>query len=183
MSLQGTGVGLLVQAEDGGSEKSVWVDQMFSAVPDLGDRVAGWTVHPYGPNGVSRIDRMLALLAAKRASNSIPFFITEWGLASDNGRTLSNNYGYPTNLTYAQAATVLRDVIAEWKSRYAGRFAQLILYQHADQKASGLHTNREYYFGVLKSDGTAKGEYTTEVRVQIGQSTTMEGNGRPTPRR
>ena len=169
IALRGTAVGLLVQGEDGGSSSSVWVDEMFSAVPDLEFHASGWTVHPYGPHGFEKIDRMLVWLDAK-ASRSVPFSITEWGLATDNGRTLSDNYGYPRDLTYEEAGATLRDVVATWKSRYGARFGQLILYQHADQKASGLHTDREYYFGVLKKYGGSKGAYTGQVRKLIAAS-------------
>ena len=39
---------------------SSWVDNMVAAVPDLSRYVAGWTVHPYGPAGFAKIDRMLS---------------------------------------------------------------------------------------------------------------------------
>lgn len=169
LALQGTGVGLLVQGEDAGSATSTWVDNMLAAVPDLGSYTAGWTIHPYGPNGSARIDRMLAYLAANGISTAIPFFITEWGLTSDNGRTLSDNYGYPTNMTYAAAAATVRDVFAGWRSSYGSRLAQAIVYQHADQRAPGRSTNREHYFGLLTSSGAAKGDYTAMVRRLISE--------------
>ena len=164
LALQGTGVGLLVQAEDAGSASSTWVDNMVAAVPDLGSYTAGWTIHPYGPNGSARIDRMLGYLAAKGLPTSIPVYITEWGLATDNGRSLSNNYGYPTNMTYADAATTLRNVFASWRSSYGSRLAQVIVYQHADQRAPGRTSNREHYFGLLTHTGGEKGDYTATAR-------------------
>ena len=39
-------VGLLAQADDGGSGSANWVNHMFDAVPNLGTMVDGWTVHP-----------------------------------------------------------------------------------------------------------------------------------------
>ncbi len=173
LALQGTGVGLLVQAEDAGSATSTWIDNMVAAVPDLASYTAGWTIHPYGPDGFARIDRMLSYLAAKGMSSAIPFYITEWGLASDNGRTLSNNYGYATNMTYADAAATIRDVFARWRSSYGSRLAQAIIYQHADQRAPGRSSNREHYFGALTSTGIEKGEFTAAVRRLVLEASTQ----------
>jgi hypothetical protein len=168
VALQGTGVGLLVQADDAGSANSSWVDNMVAAVPNLDTYTSGWTIHPYGPGGFARIDRMLSYLGARGMSTSVPFYITEWGLASDNGRTLSDNYGYPTNMTYTDAAATLRDVISRWKSSYGSRFAQLILYQSLDQRAPYASTRGEHYFGVLRKNGAAKEPYTSVVRSLLG---------------
>jgi hypothetical protein len=164
IALQGTGVGLLVQADDGGSSHPSWVDNMVAAVPDLGRYVAGWTIHPYGPGGFAKIDRMLSYLQAKGLPSTTPFYITEWGLASDNGRTLSDNYGYAPNMTYADAAATMRTVFARWRSSYGTRLAQAIIYQHADQQPSERSRQREHYFGLLKSTGGAKGELTATAR-------------------
>ncbi len=179
LALQGTGVGLLVQAEDAGSATSTWIDNMVAAVPDLASYTAGWTIHPYGPNGFARIDRMLSYLAARGMSSAIPFYITEWGLASDNGRTLSNNYGYATNMTYADAAATIRDVFARWRSSYGSRLAQAIIYHSADLALPGASTDREMYFGIFKKDATEKGAYTTELRAQVGSTPTTTPNIAP----
>jgi hypothetical protein len=168
IGLRGTGVGLLVQAEDGNARSSVWVDEMFAAVPDLAGWVSGWTIHPYGEGGFDKIDRMIEQLAAHGAPSSIPIFITEWGLASENGRALTNNYGYPTDMTYAEAATTLRSVMARWKTAYGSRIAEVIYYMLTDLQPPGTTTEREPYFGALKVDGSRKGEYTLEVRAQLG---------------
>ena len=171
-ALQGTGVGLLVQADDANTGSAVWVNQMFAAVPDLDDRVAGWIVHPYGPDGFARLDRLTSQLAGVGASSSVGYFITEWGLASDNGRTLSDNYGYPRDLTYSQAATTLNDAFAQWQSHVGSRLKQVIIYQNADLQSSGASSDREGYFGITKRDGSDKGAYTTAVRAKLGASTT-----------
>jgi hypothetical protein len=168
IALRGTGVGLLAQAEDGDAMSTVWVDAMFAAVPDLASRVSGWTIHPYGEGGFAKIDRMIAQLAAKKARRSIPIFITEWGLATGDGRTLSNNYGYPTNMTYAEAAATLHSVMARWKSAYGQRIAQVIYYMLTDLERPGTTNDGERFFGTLKVDGSHKGQYTLEVRTQIG---------------
>ena len=166
--LQGTGVGLLIQADDGGSKRSTWVDQMFSAVPDLHRSAAGWIVHPYGPSGTDRIKRTIAFLGARGVPvASIRVYVTEWGLASDNGRTLDDNYGYPTDLTYDQAAEILRATLSSWREAFGEQLAQVIIYQDYEPRPGGGSTHREHYFGVLRSNGADKGSYTAEVRRQL----------------
>ena len=170
-ALDGTGVGLLLQGDDGGSTSTVWLDEMFAAVPNLDDLAVGWTIHPYGPSGYARIDKMVGQLRGEGASRSLRIFVTEWGLATDNGRTLSDNYGYPTNMTYPQAAAVLASVIADWNKRYGSMLTQVLLYQISDQARPGASSSRESYFGVLRYDGTEKSGYTAEVRkLTSGQS-------------
>ncbi len=167
IALQGTGVGLLVQAEDGDAKNAVWVNSMFDAVPDLASRVSGWTIHPYGEAGFAKIDRMIADLAARNAPASIPIYITEWGLATGNGHDLSKNYGYPTDMTYSQAAATLRSVMTRWRTAYNGRIAQVIYYMLTDLAPPGSTAEGERFFGLLKVDGSRKGPYTFEARAQI----------------
>ena len=157
-------VGLLAQADDGGSGSSAWVDNMFAAVPDLGQRVAGWTMHPYGPQWQSSIDRILAQLSAVGAPSSIPLYITEWGLSTDNGRCLSENFGYSKCMTYSQAASTVESSVAGMRARYGSRLSAFYLFQARDQQATGSSTDREGYCGALQSNQAAKGAYTTAVQ-------------------
>lgn len=156
-------VGLLAQADDGDSGSSAWVDNMFAAVPDLAGRVAGWTVHPYGPKWQTKIDELISSTAAHGASSAIPIYVTEWGLASDNGRCLSDNYGWNQCMTYGEAATTLSSTVSAMRARYGSRLAAFYLYQAHDQQASGASTDRESYFGALQSNEAPKGAYTTTV--------------------
>jgi hypothetical protein len=158
-------VGLLAQG-DNAVNQTAWVVNMFKAVPDLGSRAAGWTIHPYGPNWKTRIDSTINSTKAAR-SPDLPIWITEWGLTTDNGRCLSDNYGYSRCLTYAQAATTLHTALTGMRSTYGSRLAALYLYQAHDQATSGTQTGREYYFGALQSRGQAKGAYTTEVKADL----------------
>jgi hypothetical protein len=160
-------VGLLAQADAGGGG-SQWVDNMFAAVPDLGQRVAGWTIHPYGTNWQNRMDALLTTTSAHGAPSTIPMFITEWGLASDNGRCLSDNYGWNKCMSYAEAASTLTTVLAGMRTRYTSRLAAFYLYHVHDQVPSGTSTDREAYFGALQSNGATKGPYTTEVQALTG---------------
>jgi hypothetical protein len=159
-------VGILAQADDGDTGSSTWVDNMFKAVPNLASIVAGWTVHPYGPEPgwKSRIDALVAQTQAEGAPSSIPIYVTEWGLATDNGRCLSDNYGWNRCMTYQEAATALGSTVAAMRARYGSRLHAFYLYQAQDQGPSGTSTNREEYFGALQNDGASKGPYTAEVQ-------------------
>jgi hypothetical protein len=158
-------VGLLAQADYGGAGGE-WVNGMFNAVPDLARRVAGWTVHPYGPRSrwQRSIDALLSQTQARGAPAGIPIFITEFGLASDNGACLDDNYGWNRCLTYAQAGQALSSTLASMRARYGQRIHSIFLYQLTDHLPSGAHASREDYFGVLRSNNSSKGAYTRMVQ-------------------
>ena len=169
VALRGTGVGLLVQGDDADLGGTVWFDEMFGAVPDLAEYASGWTVHPYGPAGRARIDRTLAYIRA-RAATPPRIFVTEWGLASDDGRPLNDNYGYPTNMTYQQAAATLRDVVASWRSRFGKALVQVLIFQSADRGPSGSSSDRERFFGVVRNNSWDKGAYTAVARALMART-------------
>jgi hypothetical protein len=156
-------VGLLAIA-DQYSGYTTWVNAMFKAVPDLGQRVAGWTVHPYGPKWQIPIDTLIADTQALGAPSTVPIWATEWGLSSDNGRCLTDNFNWNPCMTYAEAAGALGSTVTAMRARYGSRLRALYLFQAHDQRASGAENNREYYFGALQSNGATKGPYTTEVQ-------------------
>jgi hypothetical protein len=156
-------VGLLAQADDGGSGSSAWIENMFAAVPDLAQRVAGWTIHPYGPKWQARIDKLVSSTAARGAPSTIPIYVTEIGLSSDNGRCLSDNYGWNPCMTYSEAASTLDSTVSAMRARYGSRLAALYVYQGHDQATTGSSTERESYFGALQNNSSTKGTYTTEV--------------------
>jgi hypothetical protein len=168
VAMTGRGVGLLAQADDGGSGSSAWVDHMFRAVPKLGSYVDGWTVHPYGPreNWKPKFDRLIMQTGAHGASSRIPIDVTEYGISSDNGATLSDNYGWPKNATYAQAGSWLRDSIAAMRldPHIGPRLRMFIIYAAHDLGPARTSGDRERYFGVLQSNLADKGAYTSEVR-------------------
>jgi hypothetical protein len=159
-------VGLLAQADDGDSGSSNWVNNMFAAVPELASLVSGWVIHPYGPGWQARIDRMNGQLAAVGAPSSIPIFVTEYGIASDDGSNLTDNYGWPTNLTYAQTAGALQGVIDGMLARYPN-LVQIMLYENCDIQASGATNDREAYFGALRYDGSNKGQLTSTIHTEL----------------
>jgi hypothetical protein len=161
-------VGLLAQADDGGSASPIWVTHMFGAVPKLGKLVAGWTVHPYGPREKWRpkLRRLIAQTAAMGAPASVPIDVTEFGISSDGGAALTDNYGWPANLTHTQAAEALRSTAASMRTdaRIGKRLRLFLVYSAHDLRRPGATHDREAYFGALRHDLTAKGLYTDEVR-------------------
>jgi hypothetical protein len=164
-----SGVGLLAIA-DVPARWASWTDNMYKAVPDLASYVKGWTIHPYGPGWQLAIDDALAKAAQHGAANDIPVYITEFGFATDNGRCLSDNYGWDKCMSYDAAASTLKSTIGAMKARYASRLAALYLYSASDLSNSGATTDREAYFGALKLDRTTKGSYTTEVKAELAAS-------------
>jgi hypothetical protein len=169
LALRGTGVGLLIQGEGGGSRESPWLNRMFDAVPELATYAAGWTVHPYGPDGAAKIDLMLSHLEARGVARAtVRIYITEWGLATDDGRALDDNYGYPANMTFAEAARTLADVVGGWRATYSANLAEVIIFQDYESRPTGSQSSdREHYFGIFRPGRVEKGAYTAEVRRQV----------------
>jgi hypothetical protein len=165
-ALAGTGVGLLVQGDNGGCGCSQWVDGMFSAVPDLNQRIAGWTLHPYGPKSrYGPIMDQAVRDTAKHGDTTLPFFITEYGISTNNGTCLDSNYNWPTCLTYQQAGDGLRGAIADMHATYGSRLADLFIFEQRDM--SNDSNGREANFGAVKTDGSSKGAFTSTIRDLI----------------
>jgi hypothetical protein len=173
IAFSGRRVGLLAQADDGGTGSSAWVDGMFEAVPGLASMVDGWTVHPYGPRSrwEPKLDRLIAQTAARGAPASIPIDVTEYGISTSDGRALSDNYGWPVDQTYAQAAAALdatvRDMLAD--PSIGPRLRLFLIYQAHDLRPPGTTKDREHSFGALQHDLAEKGAYTGEVRRQLAR--------------
>lgn len=178
IAMQGTGVGLLIQGDDG-LNNSGWIGYLFSAVPDLKTRIAGWTLHPYGPalgsaltdgspawTTNTRCDRINSQTTAA-GDTTTPFFITEYGLATDDGLTLADNYESKLNMTYAEARTAMNEVEAVWATKFGSRLTYRSYYRDFDNSAHGATTNREAYFGVVKYDLTDKGQFTNDMRARF----------------
>lgn len=158
------GVGLLAQG-DSGNAGPVWVQNMFKAVPDLGQLVAGWTIHPYGSGWRERLVTLLEQTAAQGAPSTIPIDITEWGLVSDNGRCLSTNFGWNPCMTYQEAGEVLTRTVSEMRQLLGGRLGLFMLYQVRDQAATGASSDVEAYFGALQHELQPKGAFTQAVEA------------------
>jgi hypothetical protein len=161
-------VGLLAIGDTPGNWAS-WMDNIYAAVPEFSSYVAGWVMHPYGPAArwQPAMDNALAQVASHGAPGTIPILVTEYGIASDDGRCLDDNYGWDKCMTYDQAGTALSSTITAMRARYGARLSAMYLYQAHDQKDSGSSSSRESYFGGLTLDGTAKGSYTAAMKTLL----------------
>jgi hypothetical protein len=157
----GIKVGVLAVADDPSGN---WMNGMFQAVPNLGNYVSGWVTHPYGTYGKTKLLGVINQTAAHGAPSSIPIDITEWGISSDAGKCLSDNYGFNPCMTYDQAAEQLKASVAEIKSLVGRRLRLFELYQIRDQQLVGASTEREAYFGLLQHELQPKGAYTTAAQ-------------------
>jgi len=168
IAMTGKPVGLLAQADDGGSGSANWVNHMFDAVPNLGSMVAGWTVHPYGPRDrwKAKMDRVVWQTGANGAPASIPVDVTEYGISSDNGASLSDNYGWDSSSTYDQAAMQLESAASGMRSDpvFGRRLRLFMIYAAHDLGAPRSSYDRERYFGALQANLASKGSYTAEVK-------------------
>ncbi|MBJ7330224.1 MAG: hypothetical protein JHC95_10025 [Solirubrobacteraceae bacterium] len=161
IALRGTGVGLLIQADDA-NQSDQWIDQMYDAVPDLHEYAAGWTVHPYGPQWRTRVDDTI-VDTADHGAPRLPIALTEYGVASDDGRCLDKNYDWGNCLTYEQAAGVLRKVVRALRAEYP-RVSLFVYYNNHDLAPPGHTTDAEAYFGAQQQSGLAKGALTETAK-------------------
>lgn len=160
----------MCQADDGNSSSSVWVDEMYSAVPELHNYVSAWVIHPYGVENFSgpsgpRITRMISQVSA-HGGGAVPIDVTEWGIPSDNGIELSDG----TKYTYA-AARILGEVqIAEIKAAAGTKLRQLLMFQGHDQrKHAEAGENREWYFGGLTLTNTEKTLWSPFIKQLLSE--------------
>ena len=154
-------VGLLAIADESGDP--AWADGMYAAVPDLTRRVAGWVAHPYGPDYKTKLQNLINGVSSHGGGRR-PIFVTEFGIATDNGHCLNDNYGWPKCLTYRQAADRLGGAISGMRAAYGKRLAQVLIFAQLDRKPTGATDDREDYFGAVQIDGQGKGPLTTTVR-------------------
>jgi hypothetical protein len=135
-------------------------------VPDLSSRIGGWTLHPYGPKTryAPIMDRAVSDLA-KHGDNSLPFFLTEYGISTNNGVCLDSNYNWPTCMTYQQAGDALRGAVADMHQTYGSRLAQLFIFEQRDM--ANTPTGREGNFGAVKTDGSPKGAFFNAIQSLV----------------
>jgi hypothetical protein len=168
------GIGVLAQAEDGGSGSSTWDKEMFAAVPNLSRYVAGWTIHPYSnqrspsepdTSGVPKMERMVANLA-EQGDTTTPIDVTEWGESSDEGQTLDNG----THLTYTEAAQIAETTIPKLIAAAKRHpIASFLVYKDRDLKAHKSTSEHEAFYGALTNTGGAKGAYTTAIQKLMAE--------------
>ena len=157
----GVKVGVLAVADDASGN---WMNGMFQAVPNLGNYVSGWVTHPYGTYGKTKLLGVLTQAAAHGAPSNIPIDITEWGLSTDNGVCVAENYGYNPCMSYTEAAEQLKRSVTEIKTIVGSRLRMFLLYQVRDQQTAGASNEREAFFGLLQHEDQPKGAYTTAAQ-------------------
>jgi hypothetical protein len=96
--------------------------------------------------------------------------VTEYGLATDDGRCLSDNYGWDRCMSYAAAGSALRGAVAGMRAAQPARLRAVLLYQGHDQRPSGSTAEREHYFGALRADFGDKGAFSASVRSLLAGS-------------
>lgn len=160
-------VGTLLEMDDGNMGSNAWIANAVSTGGSaMLANMKAPVLHTYGPDTLSRINRVAGYLAT--AGSTKQYCITETGIASDNGVSLTDNYGWPVNLTYSTAATDLTTSITGMRD--SGKVRQVLIYNMTDNAASGSTTDREGFFGLLRSDGTAKGGYTTAGQALVAST-------------
>lgn len=160
-------VGVLVELEGGDSNQSVWIDKVLTAGgATLKSLMRGPVIHLYGPAWQTKLDLNRGFLAAQGVTK--PYYITETGISSDNGRNLSDNFGYPTNLTYSQAA-VRHQAAIEGMAGQPSKIKQAIIYNNHDTANPGASNDREAYFGITTAPFGDKGAITTYFRTAFAQ--------------
>jgi hypothetical protein len=162
VSAANPGVKTLAVADSPGNVPE-WLQYMFQGAPTLKNVVQGWVVHPYGAAWQSDINTTLAQTQALGASSSVPVYVTEVGVATDNGNCLNGNYGWNACMSYAQAATTITSQVQAIETDLGSRLAELDLYSARDLNTPGTTNDMESYFGALGPTGQSKGPYTNAV--------------------
>jgi hypothetical protein len=121
--------------------------------------------HPYGPGWADRLYDLKRDLADVGWTGT-QIWATETGVASDNGRTLTDNYGWNRAMTYAEAATTTERIVDGLR---AGGVARVMLYMGTDYAAPGASNEREYYFGLTTSTNGDKGALTVAARSLLSR--------------
>jgi hypothetical protein len=168
------GIGVLAQAEDGGSGSSTWVKEMFASVPALSQYVAAWVIHPYSnqhsstqpdTSGVPKMERMVTNLA-EQGDTATPIAVTEWGVSTDGGLPLNNG----TSLTFAEAGKIAETTIPKLITAAKRHpIASFLVYQVRDQREHNVSNDKEMYFGALTHTDGAKGAFTTAIEKLMAE--------------
>ena len=146
-----------------------WIDGMYAAVPDLNTHFDAVAIHPYS-GGLSpdvytpghgtrwqfrRIEEMRANFAAHGGADK-KFWITElgWATCSEHDDCVSEQ----------QQADYLSRVFAQARGGYAS-FLQAVFVYHMRDWGPADQANKEYWFGLLRKDGSAKPAFNALRRV------------------
>ena len=144
---------------------------IYGVDPQIHNKVDAWVFHHYGPITGGHTAKILGMLDAveqRGAPTTIPIFITEDGIGSANGATLTNTHGWPSGSyeTYAQAAVSHQNKLNALLAhpRIGDRLAVWMIWSDRDGQAVGTTNNAYYYMGTLKVDNSDKGAYSTFAR-------------------
>jgi hypothetical protein len=178
-------VKVLCQVDTGGLSDTTAVNYMYAAVPGLHNYCAGWVCHAYGntasgstSNPLTNLSNLVAATSAAGAPSNFPIYVTEYGIATDNGNTVVatfdgvTNYGWPLNLTYQQAAADLTNTFNTVMADYP-QIAMWSIFADVDEQPHGTNTGQDDHFGVCfttTSGGTptAKPYYAAAVAALVG---------------
>jgi hypothetical protein len=139
-----------------------WIDGMYDAVPDLNDWFDAVAIHPYSPSlspdvytpgrgggtrwQFRRIEEMRERFEAHGAADK-GFWITELGWATCNGDD--------DCVSEAQQAEYVSRVFEYARGPYRD-FMEAVFVYHLRDWGPADHSNREYWFGLTRKDGTRK---------------------------
>jgi hypothetical protein len=157
---------IVCQGDDGNRGTDAFFRGMRDANPQIAADCSLYAIHPYGPSYAAWMTRSRGYISSVLRDDD-KFAVTEWGLSVrlDQG-CVSNNYGWSTCMTHAEAGQRLREFVAYAKGRGDVRF--VTLFQNTDQQTNS--TNREHNFGLVSSHHTGeqeKGAYTRTARELI----------------
>lgn len=153
-----------------GSAGSVWIDTMLRTVPELPTLIIGRTVHPYGPECIARLREADRQWLVASGGVAVPTSVTEWGITTDDGRLLSENYDFPRDCTYLRAAELMRQYVPQMLGAGLNIFT---FYHIIDARPHGTSSDREHYFGfLLRNDAVpsiqgAPKRYVAETVAQL----------------
>lgn len=155
------------ESEPDVGRSAAWVDGMYAAVPGLNALFDGVAVHPYapdlngGPDGRTRFRRFerIAEDFAAHGARGVPFWLTEigWSTCPDCAEGVGEA---------GQAARV-RDMLRLVRTRYARLVAAVFVYSMQDYGVERDPTNKEFWFGLVRFDGTPKPALAA-LRDEIG---------------
>jgi hypothetical protein len=137
-----------------------WVDGMYAAVPDLNSHFDAVAIHPYSsalspdvytPGAGTRwqfrrVEEVRARFVAHGAADK-PLWITElgWATCTEDEDCVSE----------ARQAEYISRVFAYAKGRYAP-FMEAVFVYHMNDWGPADQTNKEYWFGLRRKDGSRK---------------------------
>ena len=113
---------------------------------------------------------MITQTAAKGAPTTVPIAVTEDGVATDDGRKLKDNYGYPANLTYAKAAEILSSKLRDVQTRYGSRISMYLIYQSHDSRPHGATKTRRTTSARCGRTSADKGNWSAYLRALFTSS-------------